>query len=82
MNRSDRVRLTFNGRTVRAMVLLASDNGRSLMLGFDGALRAKGDNVYLGAMPVLQDDAGVYRDLCGNDVVLIERDNAATGHSE
>jgi hypothetical protein len=43
-------------------VLLASENGASLMLSFDGVLHA-GGGLYPGSMPVLRDNAGVYRDL-------------------
>jgi hypothetical protein len=65
--RGDFVRLTCDGGHKDAMVVLASDNGRSLMLQFNGMLRG-----YLGMMPVLRDEAGVYRALFDDMVVGIE----------
>lgn len=46
---------------------LASPNGRSLLLAFDGALHTPTGGVFLGAMPVLQGDDGVFRDLLVGD---------------
>jgi hypothetical protein len=58
------VTLTYEGQSIKAMVALASPNGRSLMLMFDGALTPRhGEGMFPGAMPLLQDDDGVYRDL-------------------
>jgi len=73
MTRGDVVQITYRGRSVRAMVLLASPNERSLMLGFDGALGDADRGLFMGAMPVLQDDAGVYRDLLHGDEVVIAK---------
>lgn len=42
-------------------------NGRSLMLTFDGILDG-----HLGAMPVLQNEEGVYRSVMTGVVVTIE----------
>lgn len=53
----DRVRVTFEGRTVDAFVLLASRNGVSLFLQFDALLGG-----YAGGMPVIWQD-GAFRDL-------------------
>ncbi len=44
--------------TVRGRVVLASPNGKSLMLGFDTVLGRYG-----GMMPVLQGDDDIYRAL-------------------
>lgn len=63
------VALTYEGRSVRAMVLLASSNNKSLMLGFDAALGDK--EMFAGSMPVLMDDDGVYRDLIKSNVAQI-----------
>lgn len=54
----DAVTIGYGGRTVRGIVKLASPNARSLMLEFDAMLGG-----FVGMMPVLMDDAGVYRDL-------------------
>ena len=62
LHRGQFVTITYEGRSTKAMVLLASANGRSLMLGFDGALWGR-LGAFFGALPVLQDEAGVYRDL-------------------
>lgn len=61
--RGDFVRVAYFEDVKRAMVALASDNGRSLVLLFDGALRAGPKGVFLGSMPVLQHDDGVFYDL-------------------
>lgn len=57
------VRLDYNGQSIEAMVLLASANGNSLMLGFKGALRTPSGGMMIGSMPLLRDGQGVYRDL-------------------
>lgn len=66
------VRITCGQRTIDGMVLLASENGRSLMLGFDGALRLPSGGVCIGSVPVLMDDAGVYRDLVEGTELKVE----------
>jgi len=70
-HRGQFVQITYGGETIEAMVMLASANSRSLMLGFKGVLYAHG-GVYPGAMPVLMDDEGVYRDLVKNQPVQIQ----------
>ena len=63
----DAVAIGYEGRTVRGVVKLASPNGRSLMLEFDAMLGG-----FVGMMPVLLDDAGVYRDLVERQPVDIQ----------
>jgi len=62
---SDLVQVTFEGRTVDGIVLLASPNGLSLALGFEALLGGYG-----GGMPVLWDaPADTFRAvLCGRAV--------------
>jgi hypothetical protein len=60
------VEVTAEGRTVRAMVILASPNGRSLMLMFDGMLGG-----YAGTLPLFLDDDGIYRGLVDQMPVTI-----------
>jgi hypothetical protein len=72
MKRGDFVLITYQRQVKRCMVLLASENGRSLMLGFDGALHEGNGGMFIGSMPVLQDDDGTYRDLIGGHQVVIE----------
>lgn len=57
------VRLEYNGQTVKATVLLASENGVSLMLVFDGILRTHAEGAFIARIPLLLDDDGIYRDL-------------------
>jgi hypothetical protein len=66
--RGDRVRLTCGAQTVDAFVTLASSNGRSLALSFDGSLDG-----HPGVMPVLRDVAGVYRSVMSGREVSISR---------
>jgi hypothetical protein len=67
----EHVRITYGGRTVDGVVLLASPNGRSLMLGFDAMLGG-----YLGQMPVLF-DRGAFYDLIAVSRVDLEREPRA-----
>jgi hypothetical protein len=60
--RGDFVQLECKGQTVKAMVYLASSNGKSLMLGFDAMVDG-----HVGMMPIFLDDGGVYRSIV-NDV--------------
>lgn len=71
------VRLVYNQQETEAMVLLASENGNSLMLGFRGAIRTPDGGMMVQSMPLLRDDAGNYRDLLFNEIAtitLIERE--------
>lgn len=54
--KGDRVLVECDGRTVDAVVALASPNGRGLMLNFGAVLVG-----HAGMMPVLQDNDGIYR---------------------
>jgi hypothetical protein len=64
--KGDHVEIKHRGTSTSAVVLLASTNGRSMMLTFEGIV-----NGYIDAMPVLQDREGVYRDLHLNELVEI-----------
>jgi len=72
LSRGEFVELTYCGQTIAAMVMLASTNGRSLVLGFDGALHVEGGGMFAGSMPLLQDDDGIYRDLVVGSPAIIE----------
>lgn len=50
--KGDQVYITYNQRTVEGVVVLASENGRSLMLGFATFL-----GEYVGMMPVLRGES-------------------------
>lgn len=54
----DAVEIVYGDHVVRGWVKLASGNGLSLMLEFEAVLGG-----FVGMMPVLLDDDGVYRDL-------------------
>jgi len=56
----NRIMITCEGRTVEGEVLLASPNGRSLMLRFEAILLG-----CVGMMPVFLDDDGKYYSLFG-----------------
>lgn len=54
----DTVKIQYADESIAGTVILASGNGRSLMLSFDGLIDG-----HFGTMPVLADDLGVYRSL-------------------
>lgn len=72
MKAGQAIRITYCGRTVDGVVILASDNADSLMLAFEAVLGAPDGGAFLGTMPVLRDAAGVYRDLLFDHEVTIE----------
>jgi hypothetical protein len=57
----DAVQIEHDGRWIPGNVVMASGNGRSLMLSFDGIIDG-----HVAMMPVLLDDDGVYRTLYGD----------------
>lgn len=65
----DQVHVTLDGQSATAVVLFASQNGRSLMLQFDALLGG-----YLGLMPVLRGADGQFRDLIRSEVVTLVPD--------
>lgn len=64
----DQVIIECNGRTVSGKVLLASQNSVSLMLEFEAILAS-----HVGMMPVLRDDAGVYRSVVNGQVATLRK---------
>ena len=58
MKRGDYVWIERGEVKMKAMVVLASENEHSLMVMFDGMFCG-----YVGSMPLLKDDKGVYRGL-------------------
>lgn len=66
----DDVVMTYEGRTVQAVVALASSNGRSLMLTWnDGMLGG-----HVGMMPVFREESGRYVSLMEwQEVILTYR---------
>jgi hypothetical protein len=68
LRRGDLVTVGYGGATVPGVVTLASPNGRSVMLSFEGLLGG-----HVGAMPALQDDDGVYRSIVTRGEVTLTR---------
>lgn len=62
----DVVTATFDGRTVDALVILASANGRSLAISFDAMLGG-----HVGMMPVLQREDGNYEALITAEPIML-----------
>jgi len=67
--KGDRVHLIIGRQALEAEVLVASENGRSLALGFDGA--ARGGGLALGMLPVLLADDGTWREIVTHSIVEI-----------
>lgn len=61
----DRVIIDYDGAAYSGKVLLASPNGKSLFLEFDAMIAG-----YVGEMPVLLDDDGVFRTIIGPHVEI------------
>lgn len=73
--KGDSVKVTAGGRTVRAHVILASGNGRSLMLDFDAMLSPDSElGGYIGMMPLLWSaEHARFEDLIKSCPIEIER---------
>jgi len=70
--RGDFVIISAHGATKDAMVVLASANGQSLMVMFDGGLFWPGaEGGYAGMMPLLQQDDGTFIELINRRPVEI-----------
>lgn len=67
LRRGDFVTITGGGKTMEAMVGIASENGVSLVVLFDGMITG-----HVGAMPLLK-DGETYRSIMDNTIVTIER---------
>ena len=72
------VLVSARGQNVRATVTLASADGRDLLLGFGGRLfnlvEADGnEDTYVGALPVVRGDDGVWIDVLTDRPVTLRR---------
>jgi hypothetical protein len=65
MKTGDPVWIEHDGRTVEGTILMASENERSLVVGFEAILGG-----HLGMMPVLLDEDG-YRSIITGEAVTI-----------
>lgn len=68
----DTVHCVFCGSMFEARVILASNNGKSLLLEFDGMVGNR-RGWYVGTMPVLREDSGFYFDITHHEPILIAR---------
>ena len=68
MKAGDEVEITFEGRTIDALIDLISENQRAIFLSFDAIIIAG----HIGKMPVLLDKKGIYRSLVNNAPVMIK----------
>jgi hypothetical protein len=74
LQRGEFVRITAHGQTKAAFIALASSNGRSLILLFDGGLFWPGtEGAYAGSMPVLLTDDGRWTELINGREIAMER---------
>ena len=71
LQRGDFVRITIAGISKRAFVGLASENGRSIALLYDGMLPV-GDGYAMGFLPLLQEEDGTWREIVRNSRVVVE----------
>lgn len=67
MKRGDKVNITCALQTVPGEVILASKNGRSLILGFEAILDG-----HVTLMPVLRCEDGSYQALLTGSAVLLD----------
>jgi hypothetical protein len=58
LRKGDEVQIRCTGKSITGTVLMASSNGKSLMLGFEAIIDG-----HVGMMPVLQDDDGTYHSI-------------------
>lgn len=82
LTRGDFVVITVDGRTIRAMVTLASADGRSLVLMFDGVIRTTTGGAYAGLMPVYQRIDGRWTDLVDDVEITIRLRSADDADDE
>jgi len=70
--KDDKVTIAMNGKVVDATVTLASPNGVSLMVTFDGAIGGVEGGIYVGMMPIMYDEERkVFTDLIAGRIVDI-----------
>lgn len=73
MVQGQKLKLTFNGKTIDARVRLGSDNLKSLLVTFDCAVRTPKGGAYLGEMPLLFDERRqTYVDLISDTEAQVE----------
>ena len=68
LKEGDRVRAVYEGRTVNAVVVKASPNGRSLVIAWDEGMLGG----HLGTMPIFQEQNGTYASLMEGLPITLE----------
>jgi len=72
-HRGDYVQLTIGPWSMEAFVALASENGRSLFVMFDGAAPlADGSGLVIGMMPLFQEHDGTWIEILRRTPVGVE----------
>jgi hypothetical protein len=71
VKRGDFVWIERGDQRVKAMIVVASENGRSLMLMFDAFFRTGSGGGFAGMMPVFKEDDGVYYDIVEHEPVKL-----------
>jgi hypothetical protein len=69
----DAIIIRWQGTQVPGRIMIASDNERSLFIEWDVFATEAMIAGCIGSMPVLRDDAGVYRCLMNDEPIEIER---------
>jgi hypothetical protein len=72
MQSGDQVWTKCQERRVRAQILMASQNEKSLLLEIETPLRI-GSGVYVNFLPLLKNEKGVYRDLLTGNAFQLEQ---------
>jgi hypothetical protein len=72
LERGELVRLAIGDWSIEAFVALASSNGRSIMLLYDGAAPIDGGLLY-GSMPAMLRDDGTWIEITGETPIAITR---------
>lgn len=68
LQKGDRIRLSYGGRSVLADVMMASGNGKSLLVSFEAILGG-----YVSTMPISWVDEQGYCDLVYGHAVYLEK---------
>jgi hypothetical protein len=74
LRRGEFVRLTIGAWSIEAFVGLVSENGRAVIVQFDGAAPVDDGRAYaLGILPLLENDDGTWIEIGRQTLVQVER---------
>jgi hypothetical protein len=65
LRKHDLIEITHEGRTIDGVVLMASENGKSLMIAFDAMISG-----HLGMMPLMMDGVTGQSIIDGTEVII------------